>query len=69
MEKDNAEDRPVLPWCLFLHLLQPEHPDLGPEILRRCALWHPVCPVLPMVWHLSASGLRGLLLWLQVPST
>ena len=69
MEENNSEDSIVLPWCLFLHLLQPQHLDLGSEVLRRCALWHSVCPLLPLVRHFSAFGLRGLLLWLQVPGT
>ena len=69
MEEDNAENSTVLPWCLLLHLLQPQHAGLGPEILRRRALWHPVCPVLSVVWHLSATRVCWILLWLQNSST
>ena len=68
MEEDNFEDGALLPWCLLLHLLQPQSTGVGAEILRRSALWDTLCPLLPVVWHLSALGVCGVLLWLQVSS-
>lgn len=68
MEEDHAEDCPVLPRCLLLHLLLPQLPGLGPEILGSSAIWHPVCPMLPVVWHFCASGVCWLLLWIQITS-
>lgn len=69
MEEDNTQDSTVLPGGLFLHLLQPQYLDMGPEVLRRCALWHLVCSLLPVVRHISTSGLCGLIFWLQVTSS
>lgn len=65
MEENHPEDRLVLSRRVLLHFLQPQLPGVGAEVLWGCALWHPVCPVLPLVWHLSASGVCGILLWLQ----
>ena len=66
VEENNAQDCLVFSWCLLLHLLQSQHPGMGPKVFWCSAIRHLVCPVLPLVRHFSASGLCWVVLWLQV---